>query len=67
LRSTLFWDITQRRVAISYGSFENTIGPILLKDKEVQEENNFLALEGGTNRLSQNVGNYHSTMHNIPE
>ena len=61
IRSSLFWDITRRRVVFSYRSFWTTYLPHL------QGSSNPRSLENGTNRLSRNFGNYQSTLRNIPE
>jgi hypothetical protein len=45
---------------------DNLSGPIL-KGQEVQEENDFLTLEDGTDGLETSVKDYHSTLRNIPE
>jgi hypothetical protein len=59
MRSTLFWDITQRRVVILYRRFGTIIGPIV-KGQEVQED--------GADGLFRNVGKgLPLTLRNIPE
>jgi hypothetical protein len=68
LRSVDWWLVT--------GVFRQPIDPTF-KGQAVQEEEEkkkkkaffleSLALEDGTERLSRNVGNYHSTLLNIPE
>jgi hypothetical protein len=54
VRSSLFWDVTQRTLVVTDVSGHPTgpVGP---------------NLEEGTERLPRNVGNYHAMLHNIPE
>ena len=52
MRYPLFWDFTQGRMAVPYRRFRTPIGPIV-KDQAVQED---LALQGGIDTLSRNVG-----------
>ena len=63
LRSSPFWDVTQRRLVVSdvLGHLSSYIcnGQGVFLD--------CLILEDGTDRFSQHVGNYHSTLSNIPE
>ena len=51
LRFALFWDITQRRVAIPYRRFGTTYPP-----QRKGSKRNSLALEDRTHTLSRNVG-----------
>jgi hypothetical protein len=56
--SSLFlWAVTQRRLVVTYITGQ-PIDPIFL---------DCLTLEDGINRLSRNVGNYQSTLRNIPD
>jgi len=59
MRSALFWDVTQPKVAIVYQRF-GTIGPFF-SGQEIRfidpfKKFDFLTLEVGTNTLSRNVG-----------
>jgi hypothetical protein len=65
MRSSLFLEITQRKLVVTDVSGQG-IGPIY-KGQAVQEDLYCLAFEDATYSLSRNVGNYKSTLHNIPE
>jgi hypothetical protein len=49
MRSALFWDLTQRRLVISYRRFGKT--RFIFKGQVC-----YLTFEDGTDRFSQNVG-----------
>jgi hypothetical protein len=55
MRSALFWNITQRRVATFTDVSGQCIGSIF-KSQEVLFFLDFLTLEDGTDTLSRNVG-----------
>ena len=57
MRFSLFWDVTLLRLAVTDVSGQRTGPPSWTA----------LLLEKGTNRLSQNIGNYQTTLRNIPE
>jgi hypothetical protein len=61
MRSSLFWDVTRRRLLI-IGVLVQPISPIF-KGQAVQDGD----LEDGNDRLSRNVGKYQSTPRNIQE
>jgi hypothetical protein len=56
MRSWLFWDVTQLRL---FADVSGQLIAIIFLD--------FLTLENWKDRLSRNVGNYQSTLRNIPE
>jgi hypothetical protein len=55
MTSVSFWGIMQRRMVSFTDILGQRIHPIF-KGQEVQEENDFLTLEDGTNMLSPNIG-----------
>ena len=61
-RSSLFWDVAQHWLVVTDVSGQ-PIGPIL----NGQSLLDCLTLEGGTDRLSRNDGNYQLTPLNIPK
>jgi len=61
MRSSLFWDVTQRRLVVSYQRFGTTYR------SHLQGSSSQTPLKDGTNTLSRNVGNYQPTLRNIPE
>jgi hypothetical protein len=63
LRTVLFWAVTQRVVVITYRRCVTTCKSHL-KGSGIA---GFLALEYGTGKLSQNVGNYYYTLRNSPK
>jgi hypothetical protein len=58
MRSALFWDVTQRRVAVQVcADVSGQRVDRIFKNQEVQEDKlEFLTFEDGTGRLSRNVG-----------
>jgi hypothetical protein len=54
MKSVLFWDTMQHRLVILYRHIGTMYG-FHLQGQEVQEEG-FLTLEDGTDRMFQNVG-----------
>jgi hypothetical protein len=65
--SSLFWDVTQRRLVISYRRFGTTYRFHLQRSSKPRFLLDYLTHEDGSDRLSRNVGNYQSTLRNIPE
>ena len=67
-RSSLFWDITQRRLVVTDVSVQ-PIGPIFMDraDWTVLPLKICLTVEDGSDRLSRNVDKYQSTVRNIAE
>ena len=66
MRSSFFWDVTQRGLVVTDASGQ-TVG-IILKDEGVKDDLlRSLTLEDGIDRLFRNVGNHQSTLCNIPE
>jgi hypothetical protein len=67
MRSSLFWDVTQRRLVVSYRrfgtSYRSQLQGSIFKGRTVD----WLIHEDGTDRLSRNVGNYQYTLRYIPE
>ena len=62
VRPTLLWGFTRRRMVVT-DVLGQPIGPIF-KVRTVQKD--FLTPEDGSDRLSRNVGNYHSTLRKTP-
>jgi len=63
MRSSLFWDVTQRKLVFTNVS-EQPMDPIL-KDQAAKDDGS--TLQDGTDRLSRNVGNYQHVLRNIAE
>ena len=63
MRSTFFWDVTQRGLVVTDVSGKH-IGPVF-KGQAVRKE--WVTLENGSDMLSRNVYNHRSTLHNIPQ
>jgi hypothetical protein len=55
MKSVLFWDIMQRRVALLYRRFGTTYRSHLQGSRN-QEDFDFFTIEDGTDTLSRNVG-----------
>jgi hypothetical protein len=67
MRSTLFWDVTRRRVVILYRRF-GTMYQSHLQGSGSPRRKDFLTPEDGNDTLSRkSVKDYHSTLCNIPE
>jgi hypothetical protein len=64
MRPSLVWDVTQHRLVVNDVSGQTT--GTMFKDQGDQSKD-CLTLEDGTDSLSRNVGNYQSTLCNIPE
>ena len=64
MRSSLFWDVTKRRLIFTAVSALN-IGPIFTVEQTVFLE--LLALEDRPVGVSRNFGNYKSKLRNVPE
>jgi hypothetical protein len=59
MRSLLFWDVTQPIVIVRYRRFGSKFRSHL--------QGSSLTLQDVTDTLPRNVGNYESTLRNIPE
>ena len=65
--TSLFWDVTQRRVVLSYRRFGITYRSHVKQFKKNEFFLNCFTHEGRTDSLSRNIGNYQFTLCNIPE
>jgi hypothetical protein len=59
VRSSLFWDVTQRWLVVTYRLFETT-------SRSHLQGSSFFTLQGGTDRLFRNVGQYRLMLGDIP-